>query len=96
MRFATIRSFDRLLYTAAVEITGYPASRMEDVPVAFGLREDLVTPGTRCLVVLNESMDSSDAVVVALFGGRPADDPAFDPILGHRHRGLLRDGPEIE
>jgi len=95
IRFGTIRSFDKELYTAVVEVTGYPSSCLEDVPVAFHLRDDLVTAGTRCVLLLNDSLDSSDAVVLAVFGGRPADDPAFDPVLGHRHRGILRDGPEI-
>ena len=94
-RFGTIRSFDKLLYTAVVEIVGYQATQLEDVPVALHLREDLVAAGVRCVVVMNDGFDSSDAVVVTLFGGRPADDPAMDPVLGHRHRGLLRDGPTL-
>ena len=94
-RFGIIRAFDKDLYTASVEITGYQATQMEDVPVALALREDLVVAGVRCVVLLSDGFDSSDAVIIALFGGRPADDPAMDPVLGHKHRGLIRDGPRL-
>ena len=96
LRFGTIRGFDRDAYTAAVEIVGYPSTQLEGVPVALHVREDLPVDGMRCLLAFNDGFDASDAVVLALFGGRPDDDPAFDPILGHRHRGLLRDGGRIE
>jgi hypothetical protein len=93
--FGIIRAFDKELYTASVEVEGYQASKLEGVPVAMHLREDLVIAGTRCVVLMNDGFDCSDAVVVVLFGGRPADDPAMDPVLGHRHRGFLRDGPAL-
>ena len=93
--FGTIQSFDRPTYTAGVEMVGYPSTVLEDVPVAWQVREDLAVAGARCVVLFEDGLDPRDAVVLALYGGRPADDPAFDPVLGHRHRGLLRDGPEV-
>ncbi len=96
LRLGVIRAFDKATYLADVEITGYQSTQIEGVPVAFHLREDLVVDGTRCLVVFQDELNPTDGVVVALFGGRPGEDPAFDPVIGHKHRGLLRDGPRIE
>ncbi|MGB9879167.1 MAG: hypothetical protein ACPLRM_00270 [Anaerolineae bacterium] len=96
IRFGVIRSFDRDLYAAAVELLGYAGTLLVDVPVAFSVREDLIVDGAQCVVLLADEFDARTAVVVALYGGRPADDPRFDPLVGHRHRGLLGDGPKLE
>ena len=96
IHFGWIRGFNKEVYTADVEITGYPQSLLVGVPVAYHLREDLPVAGARCLVLFEDALDLSQAVVLALWGGRPADDPAFDPLLGHRHRGLPGDGPSLD
>ena len=96
LHFGSIRGFDPRTYTADIELVGYAGSLLAGVPLAYHLREDLPVNGARCLVCFEDTLDLSLAVVVALWGGRPADDPAFDPLLGHRHRGLLRDGPRLE
>ncbi len=91
--FGRIRGFDPAVYTADVEITGYVQSVLSGVPVAYHIRADLPVDGTRCAILFEDTLDLSRAVVVALWGGPPAADPAFDPLLGHRHTGLLNDGP---
>lgn len=95
IRFGFIRSFDGDSYTASVELLGYPGTLLLDVPVAFSVRGDLLVDGTRCVVLMADEFDAGTAVVVALFGGKPADDPRFDPVVGHKHRGLLGDGPKL-
>lgn len=93
MRRGVIRAFDRDTYLADVEIVGYQSSMLTDLPVAFHLRQDLVTDGTMCVVLFFDELDPTDGVVLALVGGRPAYDPKFDPVIGHKHRGLVDDGP---
>lgn len=95
IRFGFIRSFDGDSYTASVELLGYPGTLLLDVPVAYSLREDLLVDGTRCVILMADELDAQ-TVVVALYGGKPADDPRFDPVVGHKHRGLLGDGPKLE
>mgnify|MGYP005848942619 CR=1 FL=1 len=95
MHFGIVRAFDRDAYTADVELLGYPGTLLVGVPVAFSVREDLVVDGIRCVLLMADVLDARSAVVVALYGGRPADDPRFDPLVGHRHRGLLGDGPKL-
>ena len=95
LALGTVRAFDGERYLASVELAGYTASLLAEVPVAYHLRADWVVPGARCLVLLGSAHDPSDMVVVALFGGRPADDPRFDPHLGHRHTGAAGDGPRL-
>lgn len=92
--FGTVRSFSKADFLASVEVTGYQTV-LEDVPVAYSVREDLCAAGVRCVLVLDDAMTPSSAVVLALMGGRPGADPRFDPVLGHRHTGLLGDGPVL-
>lgn len=94
-QFGVIRAFDRDSYTASVELLGYPGTLLAGVPVAFSVREDLLVDGAHCVVLFADAFDARTAVVVALYGGRPAEDPRFDPLVGHRHRGLLGDGPKL-
>lgn len=94
--FGVIRGFDWDSYTADIELAGYPGTLLVDVPVAWSVRNDLAVDGVACLVVFPDELDARTGVVVALFGGKPADDPRFDPVIGHRHRGLLGDGPKLE
>lgn len=91
-----VRGFNAEAYTADVELVGYPGGVIEGVPVAWSLREDLMVDGVQCLIVFADALDARSGTVVALFGGRPADDPRFDPAMGHRHRGLLGDGPKLD
>ncbi|OQB27119.1 MAG: hypothetical protein BWY10_01607 [Chloroflexi bacterium ADurb.Bin180] len=94
--FGFIHNFDPTVYTADIELSGYAGSLLTGVPVAYHVREDLIVAGARCLVLFEEVVNLTHAVVLAMWNGRPADDPAFDPLTGHRHRGLLRDGPRLE
>lgn len=96
LHFGWIHGFNRDVYTADVELVGYAGSLLSGVPVAYHLREDQPVNGARCLVLFEDTLDLSQAVVLALWGGRPPDDPAFDPLTGHKHRGLLRDAPLLE
>jgi hypothetical protein len=95
-RFGTIHSFDKQTYTADVEIGGHISTYVTAIPVAFHCREDLVDVGTRCVVLFLDELNPNNAVVLALFSGRPADDPRFDPVHGHRHTGAVGDAPELE
>lgn len=96
MRLGTIMAFNRQAYTADVEIAGYLGSYLGAIPVAFHIREEWVTRGTRCVIAFMDELHPRSAVVLALFSGRPADDPRFDPVLGHRHTGAVGDGPRIQ
>lgn len=96
IRFGVIRAFDSVTWEADVEVRGYLVSYLTGVPVAFHLREDLIAAGASCLVVFDDEFNATDGVVVALFGGRPADDPQFDPVYGHDHSGNLRRGPRLK
>lgn len=93
IRRGVVRAFDRDTYLADVEMTGYQSTLVVDLPVALHLRADLVVDGVECVVVLFDELDASNGVVVALVGGAPAYDPKFDPVIGHKHRGLIDDGP---
>jgi len=93
LRRGVIRSFEKDTYLADVEITGYQSTYLKAIPVAFHLREDLVTEGTACVVLFFDELDPTDGVVLALHGDRPAYDPRFDPVIGHKHRGIVDDGP---
>lgn len=96
IRFGVVRGFDKDTYLADVELEGYVSTYVSNIPVAYHVREDLLTDGTKCVVLFLDELNPSNAVLLALFSGRPGDDPAFDPALGHRHSGLLRDGPRLD
>jgi hypothetical protein len=96
IRFGVVRGFDKDTYLADIELEGYVSTYVSNIPVAYHVREDLLTDGTKCVVLFLDELNPSNAVLLALFSGRPGDDPAFDPALGHRHSGLLRDGPRID
>jgi len=93
IRRGVIRAFDRDTYVADVEMRGYQSTLVTDVPVGLHVRADLVVDGVECVVIWFDELDPTDAVVVALVGGKPGYDPKFDPVLGHKHRGLIDDGP---
>ena len=95
LRFGTIHGFDKQTYHADVEIGGHVSTYLTGIPVAYHCREDLVTVGARCVVLFLDELNPSNAVVLALFSGRPAGDPRFDPVHGHRHTGAVGDGPEL-
>ena len=95
LAFGVIRSFDRQTYLADVELRGYQGTLLTGVPVAWSVREDLAVDGAACVVLMPQELKASEAVVLALFDGPPAEDPLFDPVVGHKHRGLARDGPEL-
>jgi len=95
IRIGVIRDFDSENYLADVELTGYQGTLLSAVPVAYHLRSDLVKAGTKCAVLFVDELNPTDGVVLALFGGKPAADPLFDPSMGHKHRGLEGDGPRI-
>jgi hypothetical protein len=91
-RWGIVRAFDEVTFLAEVELTGFASTKLEGVPVAYHCRGDLPVDGTRCVVLFHDDFDQSDAVIIALYGGRPGDDPAMDPVTGHLHSGRLRDG----
>jgi len=93
IRRGIIRAFDKDTYLADVEMTGYQSTLLTDLPVAFHLRADLVVDDVDCVVIFFDELDPTDGVVVALVGGVPAYDPKFDPVIGHKHRGVVDDGP---
>ena len=95
VRRGTIRAFDRDTYLADVEMSGYQRTLLTDVPVALHLRADLVVDDVDCVVIFFDELDLTDGVVLALVGGVPASDPKFDPVIGHKHRGLIDDGPVL-
>lgn len=94
-RRGVVRGFDRGTWTADVELRGFQSTRLTAVPVAQHVRWDLMVDGAQCVVLLLDPSNPTDAVVVALLGEAPALDPKFDPVLGHKHRGLEDDGPEL-
>jgi hypothetical protein len=67
LRFGTIRAYDAGTHTASVEITGYAASLLEDVPVADNIAAGLMVGGVRCVVAFNDPYNPADAVIVAVF-----------------------------
>lgn len=67
VRFGTIRAYDAGSHTASVEVTGYPASLLEDVLVADNIDAGLVVDGARCVVAFNDVFNPADAVVVAVY-----------------------------
>jgi len=94
-RAGTITAFDPVSWTCTVQIAGAVETVVEGVPVAWHVRQDLPAEGVRCLLALVDPFSSASYVVVALYGGRPADDPQFDPEIGHDHSGMLRRGPRL-
>ena len=95
LRQGLIEAFDREAWTVDVTIVGYESSYLTDVPLAYHVRTDLVEVDTRCVVLMWDDWNPSRAVVIALYGGKPALDPLLDPVIGHKHRGLIGDGPRI-
>ena len=93
LRAGVIVSFERDTYLADVQVIGYVSSYLRDVPVAFHVRPDLVAVGTACVVLFFDELDPTDGMVLAVYGGVPPYDPKFDPVVGHKHRGIVDDGP---
>jgi hypothetical protein len=79
-------------WTADVQVLDH---LYEGVQVSHLIREDLLTVGRNCQVAIVVLGDSTDALVMCTFGGRPPSDPSLDPEYGHRHRGLAYDGPRL-
>lgn len=50
-----------------MEISGYPSSQLEDVPLADNISSALAIDGARCVVALNEGLNGSDACIVAIY-----------------------------
>jgi hypothetical protein len=67
VRFGTIRAYDAGTHSASLEVVGYPASLLEDVPVADNIAAGLVVDGARCVVVFNDAYNVADAVVVSVY-----------------------------
>ena len=67
VRFGTIRAYDAGTATCTVEISGYPSSQLEDVPLADNIDSALAVDGARCVVALNEGLNCTDACVVAIY-----------------------------
>jgi hypothetical protein len=90
-----IRGYSKDTNTASVEVAGGPAAYLDGVPVSHALSWWLLAAGVQCGVVFFDESDPHDACVAFVYGGAPQRDPHFDPSLGHRHRGLEDDAPEI-
>jgi len=91
LRACRLVSFDITDYTATVlvgevELTG--------VQVLWSIRPDLMKEGTYAMITLADTATPT-YVLIGLFGGAPDTDPAFDPEVGHKHRGIGNDGPRI-
>jgi hypothetical protein len=67
VRFATIRDYDAGTHVAAVQVTGYPASKLQGVPVAANIDGALCTDGALCVVVLNDGYNPADACIVGIY-----------------------------
>lgn len=95
IRRGVIRGYDRSSHTAIVQVLGAQATYREGIPVSHALGWWAVVVGGECGVVFFDETDAQDACVAFVYGGAPAHDPHFDPSLGHRHRGLEDDGPQL-
>lgn len=87
-------AFNRDLWIADVELAGLVAM-IVGAPVAYHVRPDLLVAGAKVMVLVADEVGSQDCVVVGVFGGVPGPDPMLDPDVGHRHRGLVGDGPVV-
>lgn len=67
VRFGTVREYDAGSHTASVQIVGYPGSLVPGVPVASNIDSALLVDGARCVVVFNDSLNATDACVVAVY-----------------------------
>jgi len=67
VRFGTVRAYDAGTNTCTIEISGYPSSQLEDVPLADNISALLAIDGARCVVALNEGLNGSDACIVAIY-----------------------------
>lgn len=90
-----VRGYDRTNHTATVEVAGAQTTYLNDVPVSHALGWWLLAAGAQCGIVFFDETDPHDACVAFVYGGQAPRDPHFDPSLGHRHRGLEDDGPQI-
>lgn len=77
LRLGTIRSFDRDTFLADVELVGYQSTYLTRVAVAWHVREDTLAAGAHCVLLFFDELNPADAVVLAVLGGRPPDDPHF-------------------
>ena len=94
IRRAVVRGYDRASHTATVELAGARVTYL-DVPVSHALGWWLMERGVQCGIVFFDETDPQDACLAFIYGGRPVRDPHFDPSLGHRHRGLEDDAPQL-
>ena len=95
IRRGVIRGYDRASHTATVEVLGARATYLSGVPVSHALGWWLLAAGGLCGVVFFDETDPCDACLAFVYGGQPVRDPRFDPSLGHRHRGLEDDAPQL-
>lgn len=91
LRTGTISSFNPDTYKATVSFDD--GVTVEGVTVSEHIHQSLCTLGAACVVaIFGES--ASDYYVIATYGKVPPD--PFDPVTGHKHRGILHDGPKLD
>jgi len=95
IRRGIIRGYDKQSHSATIEVLGAQVVYLDAVPVSHALGWWLLAEGAECGIVFFDDTDPGDACVAFVYGGLPAGDPHFDPSLGHRHRGLEDDAPQL-
>jgi hypothetical protein len=66
LRRATLRSFDPATYTASVQLLGSRSAYLDAVPVSRALPTAEMVAGRDCVLVLFESTDPSDCMVLGV------------------------------
>ena len=64
---STLKSFDPAAYTATVQVAGSLATWLSGVPVARNIPPAEMVAGRSCALVLFDSSNPQDAVVVAVY-----------------------------
>ncbi len=67
MRRGTIRAFDSGTYRATLQMAGSLASWLRNVPVARNIGASEMVGGRSCAVILWDTANPADAVVVAVY-----------------------------
>lgn len=91
---AVIRAYDRQTHTATVQPEG-STTYLHNIPVAHHLQWWHMQIGYTCALFLFDPSDITNACIAFVFGNTPPDDPRFDPIIGHQHRGIQDDAPVL-
>ena len=68
IRRGVLRSFDSGAYTATIQIAGSLSVWLQDVPVARNIPSAEMVAGRSCAVILFDSSNPKDGVVVAVYG----------------------------